>query len=163
MPRLFQVAKDLGMPAILMTMKKNHSEFLPLKSVQKSLLTFELEQARLLNVNNWDIGHQKYSWISIPHVQYTHGKMESERVCVRSASHEHCDSEASLHQLLKGQALVLGLVQPLFIGVICLLCVFLRWNDFYNLHNLFVTLKLYLFSAFCVQERNTKSFYNHIA
>lgn len=58
MPPSFRAAKDLGMLAILMIMKRNHSEFLPLRNVQKSLLTFELVQFRMLNVYEWDIGHK---------------------------------------------------------------------------------------------------------
>ena len=37
---LYQNAKDLAMPAILMTMKKNHSGFHQQKNVQKNLPTF---------------------------------------------------------------------------------------------------------------------------
>lgn len=50
--------KGPGELAILMITKRNHSEFLPLRNVQKSLLTFELVQFRMLNVYEWDIGHK---------------------------------------------------------------------------------------------------------
>lgn len=94
MPPSFRAAKDLGMLAILMITKRNHSEFLPLRNVQKSLLTFELVQFRMLNVYEWDIGHKNIRG-SLSHMCNKHMvKMETERVYVRSASHGHCDSEA---------------------------------------------------------------------
>lgn len=130
MLRLFQAAKGLGMLAILMIMKRNHSEFLPLKSVQKNLLTFEFVQFRMLNVYEWDIDRRTIHG-SLSHMCNTHMVKWRLRGCVWGV-YLMDTVMVRLHSIscFWGQALVLGLVQPLFIDVICLLCVILRWNDF---------------------------------
>lgn len=157
MPPSFRAAKDLGMLAILMITKRNHSEFLPLRNVQKSLLTFELVQFRMLNVYEWDIGHKNICG-SLSHMCNKHMVKWKLRGCMWGVHLiDTVIVRLSLHQLLKrpgpSARTSPAIIYWCYMSFMCNSQ--MEW--FYNLHNLFVTLEA-LSSAFCVQDMDTKSF-----